>query len=214
MNLHLLKASGRLTSFQDQITSAFNEVAEKIDGKIILPAVDVVIVDYPEKVIPETGVGGYAMGPHLLYVYIDPESPHFLAHATKEIVSTLTHELHHCARMSALGQTKTLIEGFVFEGLADHFDIEINNFAPFPWSVALTNDQLTEQLQKAIPKFNNGNYDHQAWFFGSEEKGIPRWTGYSLGFEIVGKYMQKSGKTAAELFDVPANYLLSKDKMR
>jgi uncharacterized protein YjaZ len=37
-----------------------------------------------------------------------------------------------------------------------------------------------------------------------EERDIPRWSGYSLGFEITQEYMKESGKTAAELVTTPA----------
>ncbi len=36
-----------------------------------------------------------------------------------------------------------------------------------------------------------------AWFFGSDELGIPRWTGYSLGFKIVRGYLARNPGTKA-----------------
>ena len=204
MHLHLLKASGRLLPFEADLTLAFNEVVQKVIGKIALPEVDVVMADNPNNVIAETGVGGFAINANLIYVNINPESSYFRENTLKEVVSTLTHELHHCARIHSIGYGKTLLEAMVSEGLADHFDIELNKHTPNPWSVNLAPTELAEMYKKASTEFANNSYDHSSWFFGSEEKDIPRWTGYSLGFEIVKKHMEKSSKSAAELVSTRA----------
>jgi uncharacterized protein YjaZ len=204
MKLHIMKASGRLNPFEAELRLAFNEVLEKVNSKLQLPEIDVVMVDYPDTVIPETGVVGYAITKNLLYVYVDPDSIHFKTHAHEEIVSTLTHELHHCARMSTVGYGKTLLEAIVSEGLADHFDIEINHHEPKPWSISIQDSGLEKVFSKAALEFDNANYNHAAWFFGSEEKGIPRWSGYSLGFKLVRDYMKKTAKSASELAATPA----------
>ncbi len=200
-----MKASGRLAKIETELTSAFNEVAEKVSSKLSLPEVDVMMADNPNNVIPETGVGGFAINANLLYVNIDTDSLHFQSHLRQEIVSTITHELHHCTRIHSIGYGKTLLEAMVSEGLADHFDIELNGYAPNPWSVALTDEEINTFFEKASLEFRKESYDHAAWFFGSEERGIPRWAGYSLGFELVGNYMKKTGKSAADLVKAPAS---------
>lgn len=204
MNLHIMKASGRLAKIEPELTFAFNEIVEKVGGKLSLPNIDVMMADNPDSAIPETGVGGFAINASLLYVNIDPGSPHLQSHLHQEIVSTMAHELHHCARMHSVGYGKTLLEALVSEGLADHFDIELNEREPNPWSIVLKEEEIDTLLQKASLEFESNNYDHAAWFFGSEDRGIPRWTGYSLGFKLVGSYMKKSGKSAAELVDTAA----------
>ena len=206
MNLHIMKASGRLAQIEPELIAAFDEVTQKIKDKLSLPDIDVMMADNPDNVIPETGVGGFAINANLLYVNIDPESLHFKSHMREEIVSTLAHELHHCARIHAIGYGKTLLEAMVSEGLADHFDIELNDRKPNPWSVAVNEEQTAALLEKATLEFENESYDHSAWFFGSEDKGIPRWAGYSLGFTLVGNYMKKSGKSAGELVETPARF--------
>ncbi len=204
MNLHILKASGRLLPFEAELISAFNEVSKRIEGKLLLPNVDVLMLDNPNNVIPEMGIVGYAVTANLVYINMDPNSSHLKEHLHDEVVNHMTHELHHCARIHAIGYGKTLLEAMVSEGLADQFDIEINHHEPSPWSVALKPEQFDVLLNRASVDFDNPNYGHAAWFFGSEEKDLPRWAGYSLGFEIVRRYMEKSGKTAVELVATPA----------
>ncbi len=203
--LHILEASGRLTPLVEEITLAVERVIGKIGSTLLLPPVDIVIVDNPEGSIPETGVGGRAYNAHFLVISVDPEFTRIHDVIGEEIESTLAHELHHCARMDAIGYGETLLEALVTEGLADHFDIEINGGMPKPWSNALSKGQVEDLLKKAAPEYRKRSYSHESWFFGSEEMGIPRWTGYSLGFKIVSDYLMKTGKKPSELVGIPAS---------
>ncbi|MBU6388586.1 hypothetical protein KGQ72_01790 [Patescibacteria group bacterium] len=199
VNIHILKASGTLEKFEDAIVSAFEGGLSEVTNKITLPSVDVVIDDNGSSAIPETGVGGFAPSAHLLYIHINPEFKDIEQRLGSEIRSTLTHELHHCACWAARGYGKTLLEALISEGLADHFDIEVNGGEPKLWSVAISSVELARLLDKAKSEFGNDSYDHAAWFFGSKEKDIPRWAGYSLGFSLVDDYLKKNNKKASEL---------------
>lgn len=196
VNLHILKASGRLEKFETSIKKAFEVGIHDTQSKLTLPILDVVVVDDADMAIAETGVGGSAPNAHVLYIYINPEFVKLEQTLEFEIKSTLAHELHHCARWATVGYGTTLLEAIVSEGLADHFDIEINGGKPKPWSVALPEKELQSILLKAQEEFNS-EYNHSDWFFGSKE--IPRWAGYSLGFKIVGDYIAQTGKSASQL---------------
>lgn len=209
INLHILKASRRLKVLENQIGSIFDGVLRDIENKIILPHVDVVIDDDANSAIPETGVGGFAPSANLLYIHIDTNFKEIEQKIDFEIKSTLTHELHHCARWASCGYGKTLLEAIIAEGLADHFDIEINNSDPRPWSIAVTGDELEKLKEKASLEFTNDSYDHSAWFFGSKGEHIPRWTGYSLGFSLVGDYIKNGGKKASELVSEKAESFIA-----
>ena len=196
VNLHILRASGRLEKFETIIKKAFEAGIADVQNKFSLPVLDVVVVDDADSAIPETGVGGSAPNAHLLYIYINPTFNNLEAVLDFEIRSTLAHELHHCARWASVGYGSTLLEAIVSEGLADHFDIEVNSGAPKPWSIAMSESELQSMMLKAEQEFNS-DYNHSDWFYGSKE--IPRWTGYSLGFKIVSDYINKTGKSASQL---------------
>lgn len=189
---HILLGSGRLTSYQSKINEVFVKTTEKISSKVSISDVDVVIYDNPRGVIRETGVGGYTLDAHIIFISLDPAFSNFEHTISKELGRMLTHELHHVLRWKNPGYGKTLLEALITEGLADHFDIEINNESPHPWCHALNNSQLEEMLKKVQVEFDNKNYNHNAWFFGSKEKGIPRWAGYSLGYKLVNDYLQSN----------------------
>lgn len=198
---HILEASGNLKDFHNIILDSLDFGIKKINSILPLPNIDVVVEDNPGAVIAQTGVGGSAPTKNLVHIYINPDFNGLSKTLHSEIVSTLAHELHHCARESATGNPrKNLLEALITDGLADYFDIEITGEKPRPWSIAVTGKKLEELLQRAKLEFQNEKYNHQAWFFGSDLDNIPLWTGYSLGFYLVGEYLKKSGKKASELY--------------
>ncbi len=199
VNLYILKASGRLEKLEEKISVAFRAGVEQVQNKISLPNIDVIVDDNEQSAIPETGVGGSAPSAHLLYIHINPEFKEIENIIDSEIRSTLAHELHHCARWATCGYGATLLEALISEGLADHFDIEVNGGKPKPWSVAIQGEELSKLKEKAEEDFFNNNYNHTAWFFGSEKDAITRWSGYSLGYEIVGEYLKTNNKKASQL---------------
>jgi uncharacterized protein YjaZ len=176
--------------------------AESIFG---VSDVQVVVEENPDAVIPETGAGGYTPDSHTVFVYIDPNNHNLQNNLEAEVRSTVTHEFHHAVRNRTINwKTDTLLGALVTEGLADHFDLEMNGGKPRPWSLALTGQDLSELKRLAEPEYENRTYDHAAWFFGSEERGIPRWGGYALGFKLVSDYLVKTGKKASELVSAPS----------
>ncbi len=207
VSFYILGASGRLEQFRPLLLKSLATGRAAVEKKLLLPNIDVVIEDNPTAAIPETGVGGYAPSAHLLYIHIDPQHKGLEGVLASEIKSTLAHELHHCARWASIGYGHTLPEALVSEGLADHFDIEINGGDPKLWSIAIQGNELEILFQKAKQEFNNPEYNHSAWFYGSAE--TPRWAGYSLGFQIVSEYIKKSGKNASELVSEPASVFVT-----
>lgn len=196
VTLHILGASGRLQALEAQIRSAFSDAVARVSGVLTLPGVDVVVADNPPAAIPETGVGGYAPTAHLLYVSINPEHAALASTIDAEIKSTLAHELHHCVRWESIGYGSTLLEACISEGLADHFDVEMNHGAPKPWSTAVRGQELEALIEKARSEFDTA-YDEQVWFWGAG--AAPRWAAYAIGFKLVGDYLKKTGKTASKL---------------
>lgn len=209
VTLRILKESQRLNPFEELIEKGFNDSISEIEKLIKLPGVDVIVADDPASTIPEVGVGGSARNSHVIYVSIDPEFLDLEKTLEQELRSTFAHELHHCARMNEVGYGDTLAEAMISEGLADHFDIQVNGLKPKPWSIAVMGEELEKIRKVAEVDFENDKYDHRAWFFGSDKKNIPRWAGYSLGFALVEEYMKKTGKTAAELTAQKAGDFLS-----
>lgn len=208
IHLHILQASGQLTVLEEKIRLSVETAVKEIEKKISIPLIDVVVDDNTREVIPEVGVGGLAPTAHLLYIHINLETKGLEEKLDSEIKSVVAHELHHCARWSATGYGTTLLEALISEGLADHFDREVNSGGPKQWSIAVSGEELKKIQERASEEFFCETYNHNAWFFGSEEKLIPRWAGYSLGYYIVGEYLAKTGKKPSELVNEDARTFL------
>lgn len=203
---HILLGSGRLVPYQDQIKKQFDELITKVKQNLHLENIDVVIYDNPHDAIPEIGIGGYTPSAHLVFVSLDPQFPNFQQTIDRELKRTLAHELHHVLRWNGPEYGETLFEALVTEGLADHFDMEINDTDnPEPWDVTLNDEQVVEIKAKAQKEFDSKSYNHNEWFFGSKEKDIPRWSGYTLGFRIVKDYLKRNpDKKPSQLYNTPA----------
>jgi uncharacterized protein YjaZ len=207
--LHLLNASGSLGKFQVSIKKNFESALKKLPEEYQKLKVDVIVWDNPYGTIRETGIGGYTPSSNVVFISLDSKLPNLSSSINKEFGGTLIHEIHHVIRWSGPGYGQKLDEAIISEGLADHFELEIYGGSPRPWSVALKGGKIEEYMKKAKKEFGNKNYDHDAWFYGSKEKNIPRWAGYSLGFYLVGKYLKKNpNEKASTLHDIEAKKIL------
>jgi uncharacterized protein YjaZ len=203
-NLHLLQASDRLDPFIDEIKEAFDQAIQKINKHLNVLDIDVVVADHPRGAIDEEGVGGRMLTKHYVRISIDPEHDNVQENLGIEIRRSLAHELNHCVWHDIHGSNETLMETLIMEGLAQHFDRQLHPDAdPYPWSVAVKGERLQGLRERARKKFDNEDYDYRKWFFGIGDNDIPKWTGYAIGFTIVGEYMKKVGKPASELMDIP-----------
>lgn len=202
IKLQLLNAGGGLNSYQMQIKLSFEQAIQEISKLIPISNIDVVI-RAGSDVIPEIGLAGYSPTKDCIYLTIDPNNSKLKANFEKEFMPTLAHEFHHCLRHGTQGYGHTLEEALVTEGLACHFETELrdNKQAPF-YATALTTKELKNMWQLAKPELKTNGYNHNDWFFGSEIRKIPRHSGYSLGFDLVSKYIQKNNAPASKLWDV------------
>jgi hypothetical protein len=203
--LHVLNATNDLNSFIKGIENSFSSSVSKISEIIPISNIDVLITSDANGAIPEIGIGGRMLNPHLVLISLDPKFPNLMKFLPERLESSLAHEFHHCMRFSNVGSTKTLLEALIAEGLADHFTIEVTNKAANLWCTALSPKQIQIYLEKAKNEYNNRMYNHRAWFFGKGDTDIPRWTGYSLGFYLVKKFLKNNPtKKASQLYSVKA----------
>jgi uncharacterized protein YjaZ len=162
----------------------------------------------PARTIRETGIGARAWAADRIDVWIDPSHPWVDAAGEEELLAMLAHELLHCARWTRPGYGATLGEALISEGLACVFETGFRGGIPPFWARALDEVGLREAEALARPRLAERGYDHRDWFFGAPERGLPRHLGYSLGFELVARHVRRSGRTAAQLVQVPAGAIL------
>lgn len=114
------------------------------------------------------------------------------------VAYTVAHEYNHAVQMQHVCQPDCrsstvkadLLYFTISEGLADSFARTLYPDRVAPWTTALTPEQeaaqwrgMQEYLTSLLPA------DRQRFLFGDGNQ-IPQWTGYTIGFRIVQKYIQ------------------------
>ncbi|MEL6572188.1 MAG: DUF2268 domain-containing putative Zn-dependent protease [Pseudomonadota bacterium] len=186
-HLHIMLATGRLLPLSDAINTSVTRVAAAIDQVTALPAIDVIVADNPTHTIPDEGIGGFCGSADLISLALDPEHAHLDFSDRGAFDRTIAHETHHALRWAGVGYGKTLGGALVSEGLAGHFVHQVLGTRPEAWESAVPAAELPKLEAEAIKAWDDPNYDHAAWFFGTSD--LAHWGGYSLGFSIVGRYL-------------------------
>ena len=137
-------------------------------------------------------------------IYYDPNNSNF---RVELILRTLVHELHHVCRVRMPNFQLTLLECMVNEGLADHFMLEVLNCEITPFSNALTEEQIQQNIIRVKPftriKFESWTQEFNdkyfvPWMFGrTGDDPVPHWTGYSIGWRIVENYIRDHPEASA-----------------
>ena len=190
----------------------------RVRGLLSLPPTVVAVRADAAATIPELGVGGFTdtVTGHVT-ISIDPDT-HDLARSLRTwLPLTLAHELDHVERiLDGPGYGQTLLATMVSEGLADAFAGQAFPAAPaIPWDHALSGDQERAVWAFARSRLahrqNSGR--HSLWFYGTGR--IPRWAGYTIGFDIVHSYLRSHpGATAASIVRLPARRILRESTFR
>lgn len=206
--IRYLNARGALDGYKDRIEAALNEVAQRA-AQVAEPIVlDIVVRSLRNRVIPETGHVGFAPGIGMMMLTIDPDNPNLADNMGEPLERMMAHELHHAMRWESVGYGTTLGEVLISEGLAGRFAQELYGGDGELWERAVRREDLGVFAVLAQAHANETDYDHAAWFFGSG--GLPRWVGYTLGWEVVGAFINSHpGSTASGLVDAPAEPLLA-----
>lgn len=158
----------------------------------------------PTRIIPELGFGGFTPNSEEVQLFVDPAWPNLAQSLATELFPLLAHELHHTMRHRTAGYGSALFNAMISEGLADYFSIEVAGVDPPIWSTALMGAELEAWMERASEGWLQGPYDHDGWFFGTDSE-IPRWAGYSIGFELVRRFLSSNPtRRASDLFGEPA----------
>jgi hypothetical protein len=208
--IHWLEAEGSLepwrTEITAQIAAAENVVASLIDP----PRIDILIAHRCAKgIIPELGIGAFAQFPSLFSMSCDPANENFgTSLSNRAVIRLALHEVHHCLRMVGPGFGRSLGEALVSEGLAGRFASHLIGTPPELWENIADGSEIINHMPDT-KTLASTDYDYDEWFYGAGE--LPRWTGYSLGYEIVGRWIDRCNpSSASDWIETSANEIISK----
>jgi hypothetical protein len=165
-----------------------------------LDGITILISTGTETVIPELGIGGRDDPGHhpngLRRGFAGSRS--FAGEGALSVASARD------APRFPVGFSSNLLEAMMTEGLADQFSVEVAGIDPPLWSSALSGEGLETWSLRARAEWFNRSYNHDAWFFGAAPP-IPRWAGYTIGFELVGEFLRSHpSRRPSDLFAEPA----------
>lgn len=107
--------------------------------------------------------------------------------------NSLVHEIAHIISPYYDTNNMSIGEGMVLDGIAEHFRDKILGCEKSQWVKALSKNKI-EMLLKEL-KTNLDSKDQKLYsdvFYGTGE--YPLWTGYSMGYYLIGKYIDKEKK--------------------
>ena len=196
ISLHFLNARGQLDRYEKRVRHVVSNVVRATTALEKLGPLDIVVQE-GHWVIPEIGHTGYTPKADVIFLTLDTESEALEASLGLPMERVVAHEFHHARRWDTVGCGKTLGEQLVTEGLAGRFVEEIYNNPPEPWESAVSPDELRNHLAAAAREWDSEDYDHMRWFFGNGD--LPHWIGYSLGYRLVGKYLEVNSASRPSL---------------
>ncbi len=185
MDLHFRDAGGELTKLRSWFCAQLKDAHRRAQSMLPLLPLDVVIRS-GKFVIPEKGHVGYAPDAQVIFLTVDPDNPALLENADASLERMFVHELHHAARWNGPGYGSTLGEALVTEGLAGHFAQEVYGGPAEPWE-SVDAETVQNFAAQVMKEWEASNYSHSAWFYGAGE--LPRWIGYSIGFQLVSRFL-------------------------
>ncbi len=201
VNLLLTEANGNLSSGREMIISAVKTTEEYVFPKLKIDwDIDLLVTNrLYDIIIPEDGVGGRTRTSDFIEVAINEK-------ATENLISEMiAHELCHAARW---GKNKewinSLFDGIISEGIATYLEAEFvkdrEEKTVFIKTILERTDNENEKiLEKLRDQLDSNYYDYDTIFFNGNDE-LPRWSGYSLGYYLVKKYLEKINKKIEDAF--------------
>jgi|GEM_PF-2647282 len=206
-------------SVSREIIDGIRNILPKVQKLIHADSVSINLAISSINILPVWGIGARVVSGftdnhqvETVEMYYDPNNSNF---RVELILRTLVHELHHVCRVRMPDFQLTLLECMVNEGLADHFMLEVLNCEITPFSSALTDDQIRQNIIRVKPftriKFDSWTKEFNdkyfvPWMFGrTGDDPVPHWTGYSIGWRIVENYIRDhpEAKASSLVFTSP-----------
>ena len=151
-------------------------------------------------IIPEDGVGGRTRTSDFIEFSINSEK------ATEDsMAEMIVHELCHAARWGKNDEwIKCLFDGLICEGIATYFEAEFakdqkKKTVFIKTILERTDEENRKILNELRGQLDSNHYDYNAIFFDGNDR-LPRWSGYSLGYYLVKKYLEKTNKKIEDAF--------------
>ena len=202
VNILLTEANGNLSDSREIIVDAVKTAEEYVFPKLKVDwDIDLLVTNrLYDIIIPEDGVGGRTRTSDFIEFAVNEEK------ATKNLISEMVaHELCHAARWGKNDEwINSLFDGIISEGIATYLEAEFvkdrkEKTVFIETILERTDDENKKILEKLRDQLESNYYDYDTIFFNGNDE-LPRWSGYSLGYYLVKKYLEKTHKKIEDAF--------------
>lgn len=202
INVLLANSNGNLRNTEQMIKEAVREAESYAFSRLNINwDIDLMITNHmPFVLIPEDGIGGRTYWSDLITICVDEEK------LTKfKMTEMLLHELCHAARWGKNNEwMNTLFDGLINEGIATYFESEfaknLEEKTVFIKTILERSDEENKKIfEKLREQLESSSYDYEMIFFNGNDE-FPCWAGYSLGYYLVKRYLERTGKKIEEAF--------------
>ncbi len=132
------------------------------------------------------GVSGFSPQANTILIYLNPSRKNW----ETALKHTITHEYNHSVVYN-FHKWKSLLDSIIFEGFAENFREQVVGGERSPWTKAVSPEECKKYFSNLKEKLNLQNHQlEREVFFGSNN--YPLWLGYSLGYQIVKSFLNKS----------------------
>src|SRR3990167_8093055 len=163
IKIHTLDAVKDIIPFTEKLKSVAKSAVVSVKKLLPIKDVDIVFYNNPGATFDEGevgGVGGFTPNAHTMFISLNPRHPNFKNALENELFFMLAHELNHTIRWQKQVEGDTLLEAMIFEGLADHFAMEVTGRRKLTsYSDALTPEQKKTFTKKAKEVWKQPTYN-------------------------------------------------------
>ncbi len=135
------------------------------------------------------GVSGIAVSKDVILIKIVPST-------FKEdlLEYSIAHEYHHTIYMEGenVNWQNTLLDEIILEGKADNFAKSLYPDINIPWIEPLSNQKEEEVWEHIKENLMSKDRTIKGDYFENPNKGIPRWTNYKIGYQIVNSFLENN----------------------
>lgn len=202
VNALLTEANNNLSNSKKMILAAIKTAEEYTFSKLSINwDIDLLVTNrLYDIIIPEDGVGGRTRTSDFIEFAINEEK------ATENLISEMiTHELCHAARWGKNDEwANSLFDNIISEGIATYLEAEFvknrKEKTVFIKTILERTDKENQKIFEILRSQLDSNYYNYNTIFFNGDDDLPRWSGYSLGYYLVKKYLKKTNKKIEDAF--------------
>lgn len=199
-----------LSKYKEELVNKIEETLKKCNELVKMPDLFIFIFPNQDPFIEENMFGSFGFWVHgsAIHLYINTKAKGWLDNLKK----STAHEVAHVISGSKF-KMETILEGLIFDGVAEHFREKAVGGETAPWSKAIP-EKKSKKILKDLEDnklLNKKDYKlYQDLFYGKNE--YPNWAGYTIGYVIIKEILENSDKKIEEIIKISPKNLFKEYK--